>query len=126
MASILVVDDAEYLRAALRRWLELEGHTVIEAEDGDGCLAQLKTTVPDLVILDIFMPGKDGIETIRAIRKLGTGIKIIAITGQPAGGTDYLEFAKALGADRGLRKPFSSEQLFSMIESLIGTAPAVT
>jgi len=81
MARILVVDDDEVIRASIARMLTCEGHEVAVAKDGkDGCLQCYRTQF-DLVICDLFMPDKDGIETIRELRASALKIPIICLTG---------------------------------------------
>lgn len=118
MTTILVVDDEELVRATLCQMLEQAGYEVIEAANGDQGLRVFQEYEVDLVITDIFMPGKEGIETIRELRKLRPDVKIIAISG--GGRTrnmDYLELAKDFGAKRALTKPFQREQVLSAVNA---------
>jgi len=81
MARIIVIDDDESVRKAIRRVLEPLGHEVLEADDGAVGLTLVATKGADLVITDIFMPGQDGIVTVRQIRKEYPAVRIIAISG---------------------------------------------
>jgi CheY-like chemotaxis protein len=85
MARILLIDDDEPVRTTLRLTLEHFGHTVIEARDGTEGLALFQHANADLVITDIVMPEKDGLEVLRELRRMHPSVKIIAISGP--GGT---------------------------------------
>lgn len=116
MPSILIIDDDDSLRDALRRTLYKEGYTIVEASDGGRGLKQLESSPADLILLDIFMPGKEGLETITELRRSHPGVRVIAMSG---GGTkgmmDVLNIATMLGARRTLAKPFTREQLLEAV-----------
>jgi CheY-like chemotaxis protein len=120
MAKILVIDDDETVRLSIRLALEDAEHQVDEAADGMVGMQRLKTQAADVVITDIFMPEKEGLETIDEIRRDYPHIKIIAISG---GGRiepqDYLDIAKHLGADRALLKPFDIQLLLDTVDELL-------
>src|SRR5262245_50151388 len=104
MAHILVVDDHKDFRDAVRIFLEGKGHEVVDAEDGTEALRLCRGSRPDLVILDIFMPGKDGIETLWQIREERVANKVIVISaGKHTRGSaavdapTVLEVARAFG-----------------------------
>lgn len=107
MARILVVDDEDVIRRMLRIALELDGHEVLEASHGKEALRLQQASPAELVITDILMPEKDGLEVIMALRHESPGLKVIAMSG---GGrfkqTEALEMAEPLGAVATLRKPF--------------------
>jgi len=122
MALIIVTDDDAMIRTMLSDALTSVGHTVFLAENGYQCLGYLKRSRPDLVLTDIFMPDKDGIETICEIHDRWPEIKIIAMSG---GGSrpeamDYLTAAEGFGAARILRKPFSVKQVLQMVDEVLG------
>ena len=120
MARILVIDDDSLIRETLRRMLEGAGHEVAEAEDGAAGLKAVSAQRPDLVVTDIYMPGKEGIETIRELRQIVPGLKIIAMSGSSwSSGHDALSSAKLLGADRTLPKPFRREQLLASVRDCL-------
>ncbi len=120
MSQIIVVDDDCQLRATLARTLEDAGHQVLGAADGKAGLALCREHQPDLVIADILMPDKDGIETIMELRRDLPGVKIIAISGGGfAGPESYLELARHLGARRVFAKPVSSTDLLSAVRELL-------
>ena len=112
MACVLIVDDDELVRFTLREMLEAMGHEVSEAASGDACLEMQKATPFDVVVTDIIMPGREGIETVIELKRNYPDLRVIAISG--GGRThnmSYLEFASRLGADATLAKPFTSDEL---------------
>jgi len=125
LALIFVADDSSTVRAVLSAMLQKHGHSVVEACDGNDCIAQFSNGCPDLVITDIFMPEKDGIETIVHIRRTWPQVKILAISG---GGAEqdmrYLGYAKALGADDTLSKPLEINRLIDTVSGLLPAALA--
>jgi CheY-like chemotaxis protein len=124
MALILLVDDNDELRRTVGRMLASSGHDVIEAGDGAEALRLLERARPALVVTDLVMPGKEGIETIIDIRKRGIATKILAMTGSdPADQPTYLDAASKLGADAVLRKPFRAAELKTIVDRLLGDAP---
>jgi CheY-like chemotaxis protein len=109
---VLVVDDDQQVRKMLRRILERMGQRVTEAQNGKEALAEFERCPVELVITDLFMPEKDGIETIENLRKLSQKVKIIAMSGDTRiAASTYLEMSAKLGANRTLVKPFSIEKL---------------
>ncbi len=118
--SILVIDDDEAIRVLLRAVLEPEGYRVIEASDGNQGIEAFMKTPTDLVITDLIMPGKEGIETIREFRRKFPDIKIIAVSGGGRIGPDsYLKMAKGVGALRTLKKPFDRMELIDAVAEVI-------
>src|SRR5574341_1297301 len=115
MARILVIDDEERIRGLLCTALEMEGHEVHEARQGNEGLRVLRATPPDLVITDLMMPEKDGLEVIMALRREAPKLRVIAMSG---GGryeaTEPLLIAEPLGAFAAVRKPF---ELGAMLET---------
>jgi len=123
MATILLIDDDELVRITVRQILESAGHTVVEARNGDEGLRVIATMQPDLIITDIIMPEKEGIETILEIRRRNTNIRIVAMSGGgQAQAMDFLPLARKLGADQILRKPFGPAELLEVTDlALKGT-----
>ena len=125
MARILIIDDDDMLLGFVGAILEDAGHTTSVARDGKVGLEQFRAEPADLVITDIFMPGKEGLETIRELRRDYPGVKIIAISG---GGNyqkiDVLETAVKFGAVYALRKPFRRKELLAAIDDVLGGSPA--
>lgn len=113
MAKILIVDDEESLRDVLTQMLRRSGHTIITASDGEQALGICKTGMPDLIITDIIMPNKDGIQFITEILKINKYTPIIAMSGGRRAVTAEfnLDSAELLGVRAVLAKPFTIEQL---------------
>lgn len=120
MAKILVIDDDANIRLSVKLALEDADHQVEEAADGVEGMARIGAFKPQLVVTDIFMPEKEGLETIDEIRQFYPQVKIIAISG---GGRmepeDYLAIAERIGADRSLLKPFDIGELVNAVEELL-------
>ncbi|WP_208539193.1 response regulator [Algihabitans albus] len=118
--TILIIDDEGPLRETLRDMLETLGYNVREAENGDAGMATLQLTDIALIITDILMPKKDGIETIHEIRSLYPSLPIVAISG---GGVNrdmsFLAYASKLGANRVLQKPIGFQDLANTVEALV-------
>lgn len=122
MARILLVDDDEPLRKALRLTLVKMGHEVLEARNGYEALHLYAAEPPELVLTDIIMPEKEGLETIQELRRLNPSVKIIAMSGGGRGsGIDYLKVAKKMGVALTLNKPFSSEAMAAAIKEVTTT-----
>jgi DNA-binding NtrC family response regulator len=118
MARILLIEDDESLRTLLRRALEQQGHAVIEAREGREALRLHRQDPAELVITDIQMPERDGLEVIMDLKRNSPGVKVIAMSG---GGTVLsatlaLEMAIPLGATATLAKPFRLEALFDAVD----------
>jgi CheY-like chemotaxis protein len=119
MALILVFDDEPQMRQMVRRILTAAGRSVVEAEDGIAGLKLLGEHRPRIVITDILMPDKDGVETIRDIRRLSPGTTTSAISGGGAYGTAlYPDSARKFGADAILPKPFRAAELMAAVDRL--------
>ena len=121
MARIVVIEDDEMIRPLLVKVVELLGHEVFAEANGMAGLERVKACDPDVVITDMIMPEKEGVETIRELRRNFPAIKIIAISG---GGrissTDCLLLAKRFGAAYTLTKPFGRDELKLAIETVLG------
>ncbi len=131
MGSILIIDDEEDIRDALQMILESVGHDVKVASNGNEAVELQRGEPADLIISDIIMPGKDGVNTIKEIRQEFPGIRIIAISGggsvQPneyvpeaITTTAYLAAAKEAGADMVFTKPFERNDLIQAVNDLFG------
>src|SRR4051812_35399567 len=120
MARILLVDDDDLLRNALRLTLGKMGHHVHEARNGNEALRLFAAEPPDLVLTDIIMPEKEGLETILELKRLHPTVKIIAMSGGGrATDIDYLKIARQMGVARTLHKPFSSDAMATAIAEVI-------
>jgi CheY-like chemotaxis protein len=106
MAIILIVDDDPTVRLIAGELLRSDDHAIVEAEDGDEALKIVAAMAVDLVVLDMLMPNKDGLETIVELRRRNPGIRILAIS---SGGRmepgHLLHTAMMFGADDCLKKP---------------------
>ena len=120
MARILVIDDEDIVRKSISQMLESEGHDVRVASSGNEGVFHFKQQPPDLLITDILMPDKDGLEIIRELSSDYPLVKFLAITGGGAtGNLDFLPQAKAFGAHATLRKPFLREDLLGKISEIM-------
>ena len=116
MQKILVIDDDILVRDTIVRILDRRGYQVLVAEDGAHGLRIFRSEHPDLVITDIIMPEKEGLETIREIRSECPDAKIIAISGGARiGNMDFLKFAGKLGAAELIAKPFDPTDLVKTV-----------
>ena len=122
MSTILVVDDDSQVLQVLSEMLRLEGHDVTMAENGREALNCYDRERFDLVITDIIMPDREGLETIADLRQRSQDLPIIAISGGGRSGSmDYLETARYLGADTTLSKPFGRKELLAAIDEVLGS-----
>ena len=120
MARILVIDDQEPIRRIVRRALEQDGHQVSDADDGEVGMQMLRRGGADVVITDIFMPGQDGIVTLRQIRKEFPDVKVIVISGGDSSGMlDLRKDAELLGAVKTLPKPFTAREIINLVRSVL-------
>jgi two-component system, OmpR family, response regulator MprA len=116
-AAILVVDDDRPIRKMLERTLAAEGYEVGSAADGGSALAALERSVPDLVLLDVAMPGLDGLAVTRRLRAKGLGVPILLLTARDAI-TERVAGLDA-GADDYLVKPFATDELLARVRALL-------
>jgi CheY-like chemotaxis protein len=123
MAQILIIDDEDEVRSMLRQMLEQAGHEVTEAVNGTEGIEIYEQDAPDLIVTDIIMPEKEGVETIISLRRADPDLPIIAISG---GGrldaTDFLTMARKLGARHTLSKPFRRDQLLDAVRECLSEA----
>lgn len=120
MASILVIDDDVQILWIIRKILEKEGHQVISAPDGEKGLELYRNAPYDVVITDMIMPNKSGINLIDDILRDYPDAKIIAISGGGAIEAErYLQIAKSLGVVRALTKPFSMQTLLKAVNEAL-------
>ena len=116
---ILVVDDNEDLRSTIKALLQADGFDVSVAADGEAALAAHRARPADVVVTDLFMPDKDGIETIIELKKLYPKVKIVAMSGWTSTqGSDYLQVAREIGAAATLQKPFDPAELSRVVRDL--------
>lgn len=120
MARILVIEDDNDVRESLRQVLEHVGYEVEEACDGDEGIERYREKQADLIITDIIMPKKEGIETITDLRVEFPDVKVIAISGGGRLGPEpYLELAKGFGANRIIMKPFTTAEILEAVQELL-------
>ena len=119
MADVLVVDDDHTVREVVVSYLRAGGHRVIEVEDGESALAAMRARPADLVVLDLMLPGIDGIEVCRRLREAGD-VPVIMLTALGAE-TDRL-MGLGLGADDYVTKPFSPRELVLRVDSVLRRA----
>jgi CheY-like chemotaxis protein len=118
---ILVIDDEEPVRTVLRQMLEKESYEVKEAANGAVGMSLLRNHPIDLVITDLFMPEKEGIETMIEMRKNFPQVKLIAMSGGGRmGKLDLLPMAESFGAQRTLAKPFERKELLEAVREVLG------
>jgi CheY-like chemotaxis protein len=127
VANILIVDDDPAIQATVRIVLERAGHAVVVADDGSRGLAIFEAGSFDLLILDIFMPGMDGLETMKLIHQRQPLIPILVISGRPIAtdsstAPDFLKMATKLGAISSLQKPFGPAELLSAVSGCLAPA----
>jgi CheY-like chemotaxis protein len=127
LAKILIVDDDSAVQATIRLLLERAGHSVVVAGDGRKGLAIFEAGDFNLLLLDIFMPGMDGLETMRLVHQQQPRIPIIVISGRPivpdpAAGPDFLTMATKLGAICSLQKPFKPAALLEAVANSLEAA----
>ena len=124
MPRILVIDDEPLVRATVVTILTREGFSVEEASDGQAGIPMFHKNPPDVVITDIFMPNRDGIEVVMELKRSCPRTKIIAMTG---GGQmrmmEIISSAKFLGADHILHKPIDRKSLLAAVSAALGTLP---
>jgi two-component system KDP operon response regulator KdpE len=116
-SRVLVVDDEPAIRRFLRTSLRAEGYDVVEAETGEAALAEIRRRVPDVVVLDLGLPGLDGLEVIRRVREPGSVVPIIVLTSRTdeAGKVEALD----LGADDYVTKPFGVDELLARMRAAL-------
>jgi len=120
MAKILIIDDELQAREMMKEMLVREGHDVVAAANGAEGLEAFHKQKSDLVVTDLIMPDKEGIETIIEIKSIASEVKIIAVSG---GGRydpkDSLKMAQTLGADIVFKKPFERKEFISAVGELL-------
>lgn len=116
--TILIADDDPGVIVGLRAILEGAGYRVVAANNGREAVLFLRREPAQCVLLDVFMPDQDGIETLREIKEAfpGTRVLIMSGSGMP-GGYDFLNAAIKLGADGAMRKPVTTSQLLALVNS---------
>ena len=120
MARILIIDDDQQIRVALRQLLQSAGHEVEEAINGEEGIACYRGQAADLVILDLMMPGINGLEVITTLQKDFPGVRIVTLSAaHQLGRANLLAASVLMGALRSIPKPFVPEDLMRVIEELL-------
>ena len=116
---MLVVDDSPTIVVMLRRMLVQNGYEVSEAGDAESALEIARNTLPHLIFLDIVLPGMNGFEALRRLRRdaLTRAIPVIMISGNELATEQF--YAQRIGADDFMKKPFSRSEVFLRIEKLL-------
>ncbi|SRR5258706_4176935 len=122
---VLVIEDDADLRSLIHTYLEEEGYEVTTAADGREGIQSQRRAPARIVVTDIFMPGKEGIETVFDLQREFPDARIIVMSGgaNTPRGTDYLGLARHLGASKTLSKPFTMKQLADAVRELDGRKP---
>ena len=120
MARILIVEDNARLAYGLRNNLEIEGHVVDVAEDGPRGLEAAVSGAPDLVILDLMLPGMDGYQVLRSLRDQGIGVPVLILTARGEEADKVMGFR--LGADDYVTKPFGVLELLARVSAILRRA----
>ena len=117
--TVLLCDDEEVLRSLVRATLDDDGYSILEARDGDESLELARSVRPDLIVLDMMMPGRSGLDVLQELRKDPEleNTPVVMLTAR-ARQSDR-DAAVAAGADRYLSKPFSPLELISVVEDLL-------
>jgi DNA-binding NtrC family response regulator len=125
MSRILLVDDDAQVRKMLKMTLEREGYEIVEAVDGCQAVEMYDPDTMDLVITDIVMPEKEGIETIMEMKTINPKVLVIAISG---GGRinpeDYLKWARRFGVEATFTKPVDREKLLATVAGMLSGVEA--
>jgi len=117
---VLVIDDDEMLRGVLVQTLERAGYEVVEAPHGAAGIELFRASPADLVITDLIMPEKEGIETMLELRREFPQLPIIAVSGGArTAGRDYLPIARHLGVRHALAKPFSRQEILDAVRDAL-------
>lgn len=119
--SVLIVDDAAFMRMMLRDILVGAGYAVHEAVDADDAIAKYRAVRPDLVTMDVTLPGADGIEAIKSIRAADPSARVLVVSA--LGESKVMQAALDSGAVGYLVKPFQPDRVVELVRACIGAAP---
>ncbi len=123
MAKILIIEDDDLLRDVLAKSLELAGHHVVQAGNGQEGVDLYRASPAELVITDLVMPIQEGVETIMQLRRFRSDLPIVAMSGGVPNAKLYLSIAGRIGAHRILAKPFTPHHLIAVVNDMLGIAP---
>ncbi len=116
-STILVADDEPHIRDVLRAYLEREGYEVVEAADGETALAEARERQPELIVLDVMLPGRSGFEVLRALRADGSSVGVLMLTARD----DVIDRVAGLelGADDYVTKPFEPREVVARVGAIL-------
>jgi CheY-like chemotaxis protein len=128
VSAVLVVDDIDVVRLTLRKFLERGGHKVTECASADEAEDLMRRWTPDVLVTDLWMPGRDGLSLIRAVRERHAHLPVVAITGGAPGMTQAssLDEARLAGADRVVMKPVGVQELLANVQDALDRAKTTT
>ncbi len=128
MSAVLVVDDIDVVRLTLRKFLERGGHKVTECASADEAEDLMRRWTPDVLVTDLWMPGRDGLSLIRAVRLRNARLPVVAITGGAPGMTQAssLDEARQAGANRVVMKPVGVQELLANVQDALDQATTAT
>jgi two-component system, chemotaxis family, chemotaxis protein CheY len=119
MAKILIMDDSALMRSVLRNFVKKEGHDVVESADGKDAIEKYKTEKPDMVFMDILVPGgTDGLTALKEIRAYDAKAKVVMVTSLKEKSDE--ETAKKYGASGYIMKPFSKDEIIKALKTNLG------
>jgi DNA-binding response OmpR family regulator len=123
--KIMIIDDSKTVCAVLRKMLRENNFVTVEAYDAESAITKLETELPDLIFLDIVLPGMNGFEALRRIRKNSKTdhIPIIMISGNESATEQF--YVQRIGANDFMKKPFSRAEVFSRVERVLQLVPTV-
>ena len=117
MEKLLVVDDSEFMRKNLKDMLKDEGYEIILVNDGKEAIEQFKVEKPDLVLLDVIMPGMDGVTVLDSLKKINSDANVIMITADGQEAT--IKECQDLGAKGYILKPFVKTQVLNEVKKVL-------
>jgi DNA-binding response OmpR family regulator len=123
--KVLIIDDSKTVVAVLKKLLRENNFTTIEAYDAETALEMLKTETPELIFLDIVLPGMNGFEALRSIRRLPAmkDVPVIMISGNESATEQF--YVQRIGANDFMKKPFSRAEVFVRVDRLLNLVPTV-
>ncbi len=122
---VLIIDDSKTVCAVLRKMLRENNFVTMEAYDAESAIAMMESDVPELIFLDIVLPGMNGFEALRRIRKNAATehVPIIMISGNESATEQF--YVQRIGANDFMKKPFSRAEVFSRVERVLNLVPTV-
>ena len=118
--NIMVIDDEPFIRDVMNDFLCIHGHSVTSFGSGEDAVSEIETINPDMILLDIWMPGMNGLETLEKIRKIKNNVGVIMLSA--FGDDDTVKDAMNMGADFYLQKPIEFKQLIEILDNWKGEA----